>query len=204
MSYIDCPHCGQRALDLATRCPHCGRAFEGRFWQQPLSGPKRRRMPVGWITVGVLVVIVVASVVQREFRVSVGTAREPASAIAVGDSTPPPPPEPPPQVLRRADSAPATATQRAADTVAEAPPPPVPAPAPAPAPAPLSGPTELRYASTWVNVRAGRSGRAPVVMVLEPGDTVMVDSLRQGWYRAVSDGQTLGYVDRSLVGPTPR
>jgi len=71
-------------------------------------------------------------------------------------------------------------------------------PSPGPAPADADS-TELRFASTWVNVRAAPSGTAPVVRILEPGDTVEVDSLKRGWYRAVNDGQTLGYVARSLV-----
>jgi hypothetical protein len=75
---------------------------------------------------------------------------------------------------------------------------------PTPAPPVADDDTEPRFASTWVNVRADRSGRAPVVQILEPGDTVLVDSLRRGWYRAVSDGQTLGYVDRSLVRAAPK
>jgi hypothetical protein len=75
---------------------------------------------------------------------------------------------------------------------------------PAPVPPVADDDTEPRLASTWVNVRADRSGSAPVVTILEPGDTVLVDSLSRGWYRAVSAGQTLGYVDRSLVRASRR
>jgi len=62
---------------------------------------------------------------------------------------------------------------------------------------------EQRYASTWVNVRARPSVSAPVVRVLSPGDPVVVNSLRQGWYLAEVEGHTLGYVDRTLVGTDP-
>jgi hypothetical protein len=42
-----------------------------------------------------------------------------------------------------------------------------------------------------------------VVRILSPGDPVVVNSLRQGWYLAEVGGQTLGYVDRTLVGTDP-
>jgi hypothetical protein len=63
------------------------------------------------------------------------------------------------------------------------------------------GSGEFRYAQTWVNVRAGRSGTAEAVRILDPGEQVEVDSLRLGWYRISIDGRPVGYVDRSLLGP---
>jgi len=66
------------------------------------------------------------------------------------------------------------------------------------------GPLE-RFARTWVNLRDGRSGSAPTVRTLRPGERVLVDSLADGWYRVVVDGRTEGYVDRSYldeVAPT--
>jgi hypothetical protein len=42
-----------------------------------------------------------------------------------------------------------------------------------------------------------------VVRILKPADAVTVDSLTQGWFRVVADGQTLGYVDRNFVAPAP-
>ena len=180
MSYIQCPHCGQRALSVATRCPHCGRPFESRLWQYPAARSRRRRIPVGLIITGALIAVVVVSFVQREPRVTVSTPSARPSVIAV-DSAPPPRTKP------RSASVGATADSGTVRT-------------PTPAP-PDFGPAERRYASTWVNLRSRRSSTAPVVRILEPGETVMVDSLRQGWYRAVAYVQTLGYVDRSLVGP---
>lgn len=66
------------------------------------------------------------------------------------------------------------------------------------APPPSGGPVQ-RYARTWVNVRAGRSGGTALVRTLRPGEPVMVDSLVAGWYRIVVDGRTDGYVDRSYL-----
>jgi hypothetical protein len=186
MSYILCPHCGQKALSVATRCPHCGRGFDRRPWQFEGVG-RRRRIPVGWILGAVAVAVVVLGVVQREYEVSVKPSPVPPPVITVDPAPLPPPPAP-------IEAAPAPAAS--SDTA----PPPAVEPTPAP---PVSGPLERRYANTWVNVRTSRSPAAPVVLVLKPQETIMVDSLRQGWYRAVADGRTLGYVDRSLVGTTP-
>lgn len=61
----------------------------------------------------------------------------------------------------------------------------------------------LRYATTWVNVRASRSRHARVDYVLEPGEAVMVDSLILGWYRVAMDGQTLGYAARPYFDSSP-
>jgi hypothetical protein len=65
----------------------------------------------------------------------------------------------------------------------------------APAAAPPAGAQLQRYARTWVSIREGRSDSAPAVRTLEPGEAVLVDSLSQGWYRVVADGQPVGYVD---------
>ena len=64
-------------------------------------------------------------------------------------------------------------------------------------------PEERRWAKTWVNVRAGRSGSSEAVIVLNPGEPVGVDSLGQGWYRVLVDGVPLGYVDRTFLAPAP-
>jgi hypothetical protein len=202
MSYIPCPKCGQNALSIATRCPRCGHPFDSRLWQAAASDPRRRPIPVGLVIAGVLVVLLVLSVVQQKPWRAPGTAPPPRPPTPM-DSAPPPLPSPPvaaapaESVPARDSAPPVESPLLAADSVTAAA-----APAPAPAP-PASAQTELRYATTWVNVRADRSGTAPVLRILKPGGAVTVDSLRHGWYRVVEDGQTLGYVDRSLVGPTP-
>jgi rRNA maturation protein Nop10 len=57
-----------------------------------------------------------------------------------------------------------------------------------------------RRARTWTKVRDGRSARADVVAVLLPGDSVLADSLRGGWWRVALEGRVLGYVHgRTLV-----
>lgn len=64
-------------------------------------------------------------------------------------------------------------------------------------------PAEPRWAKTWVNVRAGRSGSSEPVRILNPGELVGVDSLGLGWYRVLVDGVPVGFVDRSFLAPAP-
>jgi hypothetical protein len=55
-----------------------------------------------------------------------------------------------------------------------------------------------RQARTRTKVHEHRSPKADVVAVLLPGDTVLADSLRGGWWRVALEGRVLGYV----YGPT--
>lgn len=77
--------------------------------------------------------------------------------------------------------------------------------APSPAAARVASPRQgvRRYARTWANVRETRGRGAPSVRVLDPGEAVLVDSLRRGWYRVLADGQVLGYVHRSNLDAVP-
>jgi uncharacterized protein YgiM (DUF1202 family) len=59
------------------------------------------------------------------------------------------------------------------------------------------------YSSTWLNLRAERRNSSPVLRILHPGEPVRVDSLSQGWYRVVSDGNQPGWVDRRLLDSLP-
>jgi len=58
---------------------------------------------------------------------------------------------------------------------------------------------ELLVSRTWTNVRKWRSKSADLEAVLMPGDTVLADSLRQGWYRVALEGEVLGYAHRSTL-----
>jgi ribosomal protein L37E len=70
---------------------------------------------------------------------------------------------------------------------------------------PAASPGERRFARTWTNVRSRRSVAADVVGVLLPGDTVLADSLRRGWWRVTFEGTVIGYAYRStlVTGPPP-
>ena len=54
-----------------------------------------------------------------------------------------------------------------------------------------------------MNVRADRSNTAAVIRILRPGEEVLVDLLKQGWYRVVTDSQALGYVDQRYLDTVP-
>jgi hypothetical protein len=68
-----------------------------------------------------------------------------------------------------------------------------------PAALPAESVSELLVARGWTHVRRSRSVRAPVEAVLTPGDTVLADSLEQGWYRVALEGEVLGYAHRSTL-----
>jgi uncharacterized protein YgiM (DUF1202 family) len=68
---------------------------------------------------------------------------------------------------------------------------------------PATGAQSRRYSRMWVNVRRGRNPSARVIRVLKPGEAVLVDSLRQGWYRVLIDGRKVGYVYRSYLDTVP-
>jgi len=70
------------------------------------------------------------------------------------------------------------------------------------APLPAESGSELRVARGWTNVRRSRIVSAPVEAVLTPGDTVLADSLAQGWYRVRLEGEVLGYAHRSSLAAT--
>lgn len=207
MPYNECPNCGQKSLNVATRCPRCGLPFEAHFIRHQASAPKPSRVPRTVLIIGAVVAIVVTGVVQQR-NAAVRPVRLPVTVI---DSAPPvrlPSPQPRESVAAVADSAHAAAPASAAPAeslphaVTDA------APAASSAPAPVAEPiggdaAKRRYAGTWINVRAARSNHAPVIRILRPGEMVLVDSLEKGWYRVVNDREAPGYVDRRLLATTP-
>lgn len=196
-----CPDCGHKVLTVATRCPHCGLPFETQFYKHPSTGKKTRRISPVLLVVGVAVTLVVANALRQQVGVAPRIPPRPeAAAPAPGAEPPSRPPSPP--------VGPAGASESLPDAPAPSPDPPRESPDAAVAPAapavsPAAGVDTTaglrRYASTWMHVRAGRSGTAPVVRVLRPGEAVQVDSLSRGWYRLVSGEDPLGYVDGGLL-----
>jgi len=233
MSYTPCPRCGQKALSVATQCPHCGNPFGTRPLPEPGPRLGRKPVLLVLAALGSLFFAIDAlrhqtaadppdplppadGIVQtptpspRPQTPAVTLARTPDSTPAAKGttaSTPSPAPQPP----DRAKPAPP-------DPVADPPVRPVEkevAPAEArslgagvrsseaEAPSLDARPQERRYTTIWANVREAREPMARVVLVLHPGEQVLVDSLRQEWYRVVSDGQKVGYVYRALVDTIP-
>jgi hypothetical protein len=60
-----------------------------------------------------------------------------------------------------------------------------------------------RFARTWTKVRTQRSSAGDVAGILLPGDTVLVDSLRGGWWRVTFEGKVLGYLHQSTLEMEP-
>jgi len=71
-------------------------------------------------------------------------------------------------------------------------------------PAPTAAPrTQVRWASTWINVRERRSVESPVVTTLNPGDEVHVFDRQGNWWAVQARGRTIGYVANSVLDTTP-
>jgi hypothetical protein len=185
MAYIECTQCGHKALSVASRCPHCGFEFPPRPLHRPMVEPRLDRRRAALVVGGVLVAgVVVAALLRRpdsrpadagQVTAPVDTTVSSASGVARPDS---------------GAAAPAADSGRPA--------------APASRPAVPPGRAGVaRYARTWTNVREGRARGARSVRVLKPGEAVLVDSLRRGWYRVLADGRTLGYVHRSNLDAVP-
>jgi hypothetical protein len=64
---------------------------------------------------------------------------------------------------------------------------------------PAKSGSDLRVVRSLTDVRKSRSVSAPLEAVLTPGDTVLADSLEQGWYRVALEGEVLGYSHRSTL-----
>ena len=229
MAYINCPQCGQSALSVASRCPGCGFGFtQHRLRYGHRRRPAGNKIPL-WVAGGVGVLVGVFLLGEGGTGgvtvppIADGLDQQPAEVVVQidtegggegvvggvmaqegGEVTP-----------DAASTSTMTDSAGGLDTV-----PPIRATAPAesrPLPDPVvvtivppsaeadaaEFPEEPRWAKTWVNVRAGRSGSSEPVRILNPGELVGVDSLGLGWYRVLIDGVPVGFVDRSFLAPAP-
>ena len=169
-SYRQCDACGKRALSIANRCPGCGRELPAN--EVPTGGGGldlgRFLTPKGVAAVLAVVAVLVSA--------SLGPAGEPREAKGEVESS-------------MARTAPL-------DTARVAAPPAKSGSELRVAVLPTESSRELRVAQSWTEVRKSRSARAPLEAMLMPGDTVLVDSLEQGWYRVALEGEVLGYAHR--------
>jgi len=199
MTYVNCPSCGQKALEVASRCPRCGAPFEAQFSQRRVPVARPHRIPWGLLTAvlvgmglwmvaarleqpGTIPVSVPSASVDSVLSIPPGPIRD--SLHAAADS------------LTRDSSPPARASGKSS-----------------PSPSNLESPADLahrdstatlrRYTTTWVNVRAGRSSRAAVIRVLRPREPVLVGSLEGGWYRVLNQPQAAGFVDGRYLAAAP-
>jgi hypothetical protein len=168
-SYRQCDACGKRALSIANRCPGCGRELPAREVPKGGGGLELGRFLTSKVVAAVAVVAVLVSA-------NVVLTGQPTEEKAEVESS----------MARTApmDTARVAAPPLDTGRVAEL---------------PTESGSELRVARSWTDVRKSRSVRAPVEAVLTPGDTVLADSLEQGWYRVALEGEVLGYADRSTL-----
>ena len=187
-SYRQCDACGKRALSIANRCPGCGRELPA------YTVPKGGGLELGrFLTpkvvgvVAIVAVLVSANVAlsgqpgEEKAEVASTTATtgslETARVVALPAGQP---------VREKAEVAASMATIGPVETARVA-------------ALPAERRSELRVAGSRTEVRRSRSVKAPLEAMLMPGDTVLADSLAEGWYRVTLEGEVLGYADRSTL-----
>jgi hypothetical protein len=170
-SYKQCDACGKRALSIATRCPGCGRELLTPAAPESVPGRGLGRFLPPRLAAAVLVAAAV--IIVARLGQTTGTPKEPSPTAAVDSIT-------------SSELAYAMAATSRLDTASVAALPPESA-------------GELLVTKTWTNVRKSRSRSADLEAVLLPGDTVLADSLGQGWYRVALEGEVLGYAHRSTL-----
>jgi Bacterial SH3 domain len=62
---------------------------------------------------------------------------------------------------------------------------------------------EVRWTSTWVNVRQSRSLDSPVLIVLDPGERVEVSNRQGPWWQAHLNGRPVGYLSNAVLTAAP-
>ena len=173
-TYRECPACGKRALSIATRCPVCG--------QELLEEPVRREAPPDRGRVWPMLVVgaVVLAIGAAALLIQRATSRGPEATSTAEVRA-----EVPVAVESRAAAPSVTALRPA-----------VPDSAP-------SAEAVSRVARTWTKVHERRSVKSDLSAVLLPGDTVLADSLRGGWWRVALEGKVIGYVFGPTLEETP-
>ena len=169
-SYKQCAACGKRALSIAIRCPGCGREFPARVVPRSDGLELGRFLTPKGVATALAVVAVLA-------LATLGRAGQPGDEKAeAGPSIARTGPEVESSMARTSP----LDTARVEELPAE------------------SG-SELRVVRSLTDVRKSRSVTAPLEAMLMPGDTVLADSLAEGWYRVTLEGEVLGYADRSTL-----
>ena len=188
-SYRQCDACGKRALSIAIQCPGCGREFPTR--EVPNGGGVelgRFLTPRGvGVALAVLAVLVSANVGQTdqpvEEKAEVGSSIASTGPLETGRVAALPAGRPGEEKSEAESTMPRTDPVQAARVFPQA----------------AERGSALRVARSWTDVRKSRSVKAPLEAMLMPGDTVLADSLAEGWYRVALEGEVLGYADRSTL-----
>jgi len=176
-TYRECPACSKRALSIATRCPACGRELLDEPVQREAPADRGRFGPA--LGLGAALLIAGVAVAALLMRHDTSSATDATSTAEL-----------------RAETPMAIETRAAAPFVTPAPSPAVPDSAP-------SAQAVSRVARTWTKVHERRSVKSDLSTVLLPGDTVLADSLRGGWWRVALEGKVIGYVYGSTLTEKP-
>jgi hypothetical protein len=175
-TYRECPACGKRALSIATRCPACG--------QELLDEPVRREAPPERGRFG-------PGLVAGAVVLAAGAA---VAALLIHRAAPDGPDATSTAELR-AETPVAVETRAAAPFVTPA--------QPAGADSAPSAEAVSRVARTWTKVHERRSVKSDLSAVLLPGDIVLADSLKGGWWRVALEGKVIGYVYGTTLTDRP-
>jgi len=174
-TYRECPACGKRALSIATRCPACGQELVDQPVRRQAPPERPALAPVLAVAAGLLASAALAGLI---FQRNASRAPEATSTAELRAETP-----------------------VAIETRASAPP--VAPTTPTPADSAPSAQAVTRVARTWTKVHESRSVQADLSAVLLPGDTVLADSLKGGWWRVALEGKVIGYVVARTLAETP-
>ncbi len=231
MVMIRCPHCGARALDIATTCPQCHRVLiqnplETHDWGAlrecgrchkhierdavlcPYCGHRVRAARLaGWTAAAIAGLVVLVAAGFAAWRSGVVTSiRDVLGADRPTVQASPPPAAAEPESLPvtapvEVVASPIMAALPVDSTPAAEPRPRTPPP-PVPAAATAAG-LVRRWTSEWANVRAARDVTSQVVRVLAPNLAVEVSDMRQGWWALYADGALVGYIANSVLRTEP-
>jgi rRNA maturation protein Nop10 len=200
MALVKCPQCGHTVLSVASACPKCSRLLTQEHFPPSSNGTLTecrscgckvftdasvcphcgvrtpgRRWPSRWVHTRPARAGMIGAALLGLVIVRAGL-RQFASGLAAGSTTR------------------STVASIAGDAVLPR--------AIGPTGAPVVG-TQVKWASTWVNVRSGAGTNRPVTEILKPGQRVEVSDLRAGWWSVWRDGRHVGYVATSVLWDRP-
>jgi hypothetical protein len=178
-SYRQCVKCGKRALEFATRCPGCGVALPNPAPFEPDATPDLGRFLSLKVVIALVATGTLLASLQHRAARAAPVSTETSFVTPVSSERPAME-----RVLPAMPVSIARPSRPDTTTVVE--------PGTGAAGVPL-------VAKGWTNVRSRRSVNATLEAVLTPGDTVVTDSLANGWYRVALYGEVLGYAKQTTL-----
>jgi hypothetical protein len=218
VTYIRCPQCGAKALNVATMCPkcrvpltqnpmqagphglhpcaHCAKLIDRDADICPFCGYHVRRARARRRILAIAAVVVVVLGGGTFGLVRAGGVAGLGDWIARMTATDP--------IVPTIPQAPLAEREQPVFAMPEPDLTPVAEPARAAPTAPVVvPPLVVRYATGWANIRASRGTDSTAIGVLRPGDTVRVATPIGGWWAVWRDGVRVGFVAADLLRTTP-